>query len=383
MDFDPNGQPVQFLDHLPIIDKRAPRIVASAAIWLALLTMLACFLAAVLIRANVTIRGDFVLVPAEESIVVRSPVSGTIRQVLVHDGARVEQGHILIELETADLQRRLDHLLEDRRVSLSRVEALERSLRHSLLLCHRWWKQQSTSVDPAVANLRLAELELALAEMARNRRLRASEQQVSSPALPDHEDGGLSEHQQRVRELAGRVSSEPLIEDTELARMEALVGSDQAKLAEAQVALERIDSEVESLRGQIASSQVVTPHAGTIAHLRYSVGNMPVERGDELLWVIPDAPHLAARAVFPAPACHRIRQGSPVRLALDAQPFQEDEVLTGSVVRTGSERTDAGEKCLALIAAPGASHLAPGSVGQAELILRRASLLDVFISSNR
>lgn len=382
MNFEPNGQPAQFLDHLPVIDERAPRIVASAAIWLALLAVIALFPSAALIRANVTIRGDFTLVPAEESVVVKSPISGTVGQVLVHEGAQVEKGQILVELDSAELQRRLDRLLEDRRVSLSQVEAFERSLRHSLLLCHGRWKQQGASYDPAVVNLRLAQLELALAELAGNQKARASAQHGVSHARPDDEEKRVSEYRQRVRELEAAVRSEPLLEDTELARMEALVGSDQAKLAEAQVALERISREVQNLSRQIALAQVVAPHAGTIAHLRYQTGDMPVERGDELLWVIPGAPYLAARVVLPATACHHVRTGSAVRLELDEQPFQEDDILSGSVVRTGSKRTDDGEQCLVLVAVPGASHLAPGSGGQANFVLRRASLFDVFVSSN-
>ena len=218
-----------------------------------------------------------------------SPGPMTIKRLLVHEGDRVTEGQLLLELDDSNARAELARATAQLRTAQAQAAAL----------------QAGGSQEEVLT--RQAELVKARSEYdAANRNLQALTRLVARGAASQEEIIAARERVQRAQ-----------------AQMELLQHKGTQRFSKQD--LERVEAEVANAQAEVAAAQDVIARANIRAPFTGTVYALPVRPGafvntGDLLLQAAQLQHMQARAFVDEPEVGRLRMGQPVKLTWDALP---------------------------------------------------------------
>ncbi len=342
-----------------------------------------------------TERANGYLEPGKGWTTLRATRFAVVRDCGVSEGEAVVRGDVLCELSSDDglaegrlLEfRLLDDLGERREALIERSTALEAQLRDDLLLLENARSADLMEVKylENEAEALTVRLEIAIRQHDQGSVL------FKSGTLPERD---LTELQDRVQvrsaELA-RVQREIELVESRISshsvRVHRLESDLMEKLSLVTEQLKALDMEEARLMAR-GEQRVLSPKAGQVASIQVRAGDS-VSPGDALLDIIPNDMKLRARLYADPAAMSTVDIGQPVRVYIDALPYEHHGAQTGvieSISKTTfpSDRVDSTPAYRIRVVFPegfdpSPEHvraLRPGMTVSADLIQGHATLLD-------
>lgn len=342
----------------------------AAGVLLLALALLGALVATTLPLPQVAV-APFELVPSEAADALQAPVAGELVRVAVSEGERVEAGAVLFELTHADLRAAQSQLrqLQEQHVALAeRSAASERAHAQALAIQRAELagaerelgfrrNQVATQKDlvaraetlgrnGVVAEVELLRYRLALSEAEKDRAVGERELERLRLALQQREA-------ERERERGDEASQQRLLAE----RITAL----SAELADSDERLRRVRA----------------PYAAVVLRLPARTPGSVVAQGEVLAQLARVDAALLARLQLPEEAVPRVAVGQPVRLQLDAWPYQRHGSVDASLtwISPSPVAAEAGRSFVAdaaITATPLA--LRAGMRGQARVLIARRTL---------
>ena len=328
---------------------RKRRQASSLLVWTGVAATAGGVLWMVLAPLQETIAVQGKLQPLGQVREIRAPAPGVVEQVLVRDGAAVQPGQLLVQL---DLRQAREQLQASQSV-LARLENENRIYRAALgeqpaagltpnqrlalqnqkeLLQER---RAASAQELRRARTRVASLERSLKaseEISRRYRSLVGSGAMSAVALID------------VQERADQQRSDLLEAQAELRRIEAM-----AKAGEASGELDlrnRIEAnlrQIAALRQQeaeakrlISLSQLRAPVAGVAFDVGVTAGAVVADSARPLLKVVPQQ-QLQARVYLPNAAIGFVQPGQKALISLDSFPAADYGRIAAKVIKVGSD----------------------------------------------
>jgi len=309
------------------------RLLAAAAI--VLFGAIAWVLAGVEYTRRTTIPG--VVEPSAGLAKVYAPQPGVVVDALVREGDVVRAGGVLLRVDAqrrdgqgVDVQARLGSQARER------LAAMRQELASTLRLQDAEAASTQETLDTLAAgkaNLQAqvetqrAKIAVARDALAQGERLRG-EGFISNAQL-EQLQASVMDQQMKLDEV-----QKAIIEtDGQIARAtrDAEGAPFRRQVARAQAArnIASVESEISQLAGE-HSWTVAAPVDGTVAAV-HAVAGQAVVGGTPLLTIVPSASKLRVRLYAPSRALGFVHVGAPVRLRLDAFPFQKFGTVLGHV----------------------------------------------------
>jgi membrane fusion protein (multidrug efflux system) len=253
-------------------------------------------------RSHVTSDDAYVDGISEE---VSPQVSGRVTQVQVEDNQDVKAGQVLVELDGADYQARLDE-----------ARAVQAQAEAQFSEAQAQQAVYAAQVDEAEANLGTAEANATNAsnQLGRYRRLKG----VNAGAVSD---------QQLDSAVASATSTEAQLNAARQAvsAAQAQQGYARSQIVAAQAGIGSADSQPAQAELTLSYTHVKARIDGRTAMKTVAVGNV-VNAGTALMAVVPRDVYVTAN--FKETQLNHMRRGQPVKIVVDAYPELE---LTGRV----------------------------------------------------
>ncbi|HLO84854.1 MAG TPA: HlyD family efflux transporter periplasmic adaptor subunit [Nostocaceae cyanobacterium] len=167
----------------------------------------------------------------------------------------------------------------------------------------------------------------------------------------------------------------------------------QTQISSAKSDIAQIKSQIASLQYQLEQRVVRSPIDGTIFELPIKKPGAVVQQGQTLAQIAPKNASLILKARMPSQNSGFIKVGMPVKIKLDAYPFQEYGIMQGRVTwispdskiqENGLNRTETYELDIALdqpYIQSGNKRilLTPGQTATAEVIIRQRRIIDFML----
>lgn len=237
-------------------ERQVPR--AAAALIAVLAVMIAAFVvwSRHAVIEEVT-RGEGQVVPAQQIQTVQSLEGGIVAEILVREGERVEQGHVLVRLDRTSTGSRLGELAGQRHARLARIARLTAEAEGLPA------PQFPEELRRAAPDLIAAETELFEAELETLERQRA----VLAPQLEQRREE-LRELEERKRklvaskelldrelELKRRLSRQRAVPEIELIQLERQAVEANGELDEIEPRRKRIEAGIAEYENRLASAE--------------------------------------------------------------------------------------------------------------------------------
>lgn len=313
---------------------------------------------------------------------VQHAEGGTVREVLVRDGQRVEQGQALLVLGDVSVDadmNRLSYRVDAERASVARLEA------EQAMMAAISWPQDL--VRAAVADPRLGEQlakEKALftarrealgSQSALLRAQRDKVQQEREALRAQIAQAGESlRHQRSELETNRNLQKEGFISATRISQLEATVADYGVKLEEKRSDLARaeqrlldIDLRIKSLEGdyrQQASDQlkvtsarlseiqqelrkssdaskrqvIVAPAAGDVMNLRFTSPGAVVSPREPIADIVPADPRLLVEAHIRTEDVSRVQRGQAAEIRFTAFKYRTTRLVEGKLLYVSPDR---------------------------------------------
>jgi membrane fusion protein (multidrug efflux system) len=236
-------------------------------------------------------------------VLIAPQVAGRLARVLAGDNERVAAGQLLVALDPAEYQAKLDQATANRAAAAGSL-AQAKAQRIALI----------ANEEEARAEVGVAEANAAHAASQLQRTQSLVERQFAS-------------RQQLDNDLANArsTSSTLLAAQKKLAAAGAQLEVAASQIATAKANLESASAHEEEARLDLAYTRVVAPEAGRVAHKNVAGGDY-VQVGQNLMALVPLEVWVTAN--FKETQLDRIRIGQPVEIRIDSYP---DKVFRGRV----------------------------------------------------
>jgi membrane fusion protein, multidrug efflux system len=236
-------------------------------------------------------------------VLIAPQVGGRVAQVLVGDNERVATGQLLVALDPAEYQAKLEQAAANRAAAVGSL-AQAKAQRNALIA-----NKEQAQAEVGVAEANAAN---AASQLARTRSL--VERQFASRQQLDNDFAN-----------ARSTSSTLVAAQKKLAAAEAQLEVAASQIATAKANLESAAAQQEEARLDLDYTRVVAPEAGWVAHKNVATGDY-VQVGQNLMALVPLRVWVTAN--FKETQIDRIRIGQPVEIRVDAYP---DQVFRGRV----------------------------------------------------
>ncbi len=268
---------------------------------------------------------------------ITSQVDGRVTAVPMTMGRRVEAGDLLVQLDSSDLEIRLQEQ-ESRRASIEKELA---AARDELALLRRTLEEnRETSrlaLEEARAELREAESRARFAgEEAERARLLLEDGQISRVeaerlrAVAEQLRATADSRRITVERLESELRTRELGDRTELARLRGAAARLEGEAETTAVEIERI-------RHEIGKRSIRAPRAGEIGDVVDLRVMTMVEEGERLGTILAAGDIKVIADFAAASALGRVRLGQEARLRLDGFPWTQFGMVSATVDRVASE----------------------------------------------
>jgi len=244
---------------------------------------------------------------------IGSKISGRVAAVLVEEGARVQAGTPLLQLDTSDL-------LAQQAQAQASVSAARAQLQKVLVGARPQERQQSTdTVNQARATLASAQasLELAQANVQRMRSLFAQ-------GAVSKQDLDSAETQVRVTEAQvaqDQASYDSAVQNEALVR----IGSREEDIQQARAQLAQAEAGLAVVQVQLRDSTVTAPFPGTITQRSVEPGETVtslVASSGSPLFVLSEVADVYVEFIVPGQHRSELAPGQEAQMAVDGLPGQ-------------------------------------------------------------
>lgn len=317
-----------------------PALIARGLLYIVVLLIVTLFVWAAFSRITDIVEAPAQLVPDGRLALVETTVRGMVRDIPVREGDHVSAGQPLIILQSEDVSTLLSTLRASavalaeakrdvrsivptriasirKRISMEKAEASARERIHQLALEEIRLERERLEGQPESRdrNMRLRSLEL------RQGRIE-NEIRVNSRAL-----------EAQVSELAA--ATEDLMTRAERALDRAQIDYDRMKSVTF-LTLRGVDPEFlnAAAAGESRSTNlavITAPISGVVTELAIQSRGQLVDRGANVVKIIPANVGLVAELKIPGHEIGKVREGQEIRFKFDAFPFSEHGVLRGHV----------------------------------------------------
>ena len=293
------------------------------------------------ITSTLTLSG--ILKPAE-SISYRSPLGGRETEVtfLAPEGMRVNEGDLIVRLDTTEVERELQRTAQELRQAQVDLQVAEIEVQEA--------KAAIASLEKGEGALSVEETRTRL-DLAKRKveRLREEHRQLE----PLMEKGFITrdelkrtgdelEQAEEELALAGR-RAEVLVEQTrprDKQRAELQLAQREAQRENIRARLQEIAVRGQTLQEQVEACSVYARRPGMVVYEEYlnATPRRKIRVGDrvtgsQVLVTIPEVSRMLVEAAASEADMHRLAAGQPAAIRLEAFP---DLRLTGKVVRVGT-----------------------------------------------
>ncbi len=346
--------------------------------WWLLLGLAVALGALPLLKVDVSVRGPGLVRPAMERAELRAATGGRIARVRAHDNDRVGAGQCLVELDMRDLDERLARnraLQRERSDVVADLETLTSAYEGGDLALAR-----PTAADPgrglATAVLRRENAEfLARRDAGRLAMTRSRDDLERAASLAGRGVIARRELEEaRYQAERARVEASLLVEQT--------LADWQARLRDERCALSGLVSEERRLHEERALGLVSSPVAGTVQGLTGLAAGSYVAPGQSLGQVSPDD-HPVVEVLVSSRDIAFIRNGQTVRMQIDAYPYTQWGLLSGTVASVaGDALSDGRQMAFKVVVCPAALELrSPG--GSSGTVRKGMTLTARFVVARR
>lgn len=210
-------------------------------------------------------------------------------------------------------------------------------------------------------------------------------------------DQGITQKQGELNSSLSEIQQLELQLNQELQEQERSLITDRQKVQQLELEIAQIATKITDTTNQLASAQVklkqnwlASPVDGTVLSLNVDNEGKVVNIGETIAEIAPRNSSLVLSAILPHREAGFVEPKMPVKVKLDAYPYQDYGVIEGTVleVSTDSKNTqDLGagyEVKIALerdyvVNENQAIPFKPGQTATAEIVIRKRRILDVFL----
>jgi len=207
---------------------------------------------------------------------------------------------------------------------------------------------------------------------------------------------GQSLFQLDAAELRARLAKlrEELQTSQEQLRQLRAVKGPTAETLEQENRLARLQSEVTAAELSLKYTTITAPASGVITTLEVRGAGTIIQSGQKVATIAPAGARLLVEAQVPNKDIAFIERGMPVKLKLDAFPFQDYGILSGTIVEVSpdAQAGKEGGSFYKVMVAPGQTGIAakgktiplrPGLALTAEIVTERKTILNLILEPFR
>lgn len=350
--------PIDTYDFLPSVNRWV-----TVGGWFMFLTMVGVIAASCFVKYRTTVKVPAIIRPAGEPRLVQATTTGTVVSMRIMDDTAVQQGDIIAQLETANLEAQSSQLSSSLAQGNSRLQqidaqllALDQQLAAEIEQSQREVaafsaayeqilresRDQSVTAQAAVeeaqAQLDLAEEEVGsfreLAESGAISRLQLAEREsdlASAHARMTSLKSALSPSQGNVQAAQARIEQAQASGEATKARLQQAKQQLFQQKLEIKEQLQATEQEIVQLELDLENTVVRSPITGVIHEFSLRNTGQVVNRGETIAKVIPADSPILIKALIPTQEINKIEVGLPTQLRVSACPFSEFGTMTGSV----------------------------------------------------
>jgi hemolysin D len=358
------------------------------------------------------------LIPKGRTAAVQPIEMGKVASIAVKEGDVVKKGQVLMEMDTALADReveRLQSLLQSQQMEWNQSEAMMRQLRmqgeNRVVIAQSQISTHQVAIRQLAQNTQNQAILIAqLREDAQAQRGRFDRLQ------PLAEVGAISREQvfgieQQLRErMRSLTDSQGKLQSTqtEMQRLnvemqEKVAAVRQAELSinrelqEMQLRMTEIRSKMKETQILLAAAQtkrqqrfIYAPVQGTVLAMNVHQQGAVVQPGEMLAEIAPEGEPLILSTMLPSQQAGFVKVGMPVRVKLDAYPYQDFGIVDGKVLAISPNsqvsekmgqvyRVDIALDRRAVKAYGKTVAFKPGQTASAEIVTRRRRIADVLL----
>ncbi len=362
------------------------------------------------------------LVPQGETYKIQPTIAGEVDQILVEEGDYVRKGDLLLQLDSALLESevvRLTQTLSAAQTELDQGRSLIEKTRSESIAQQQiaeaniqaqiaTWEQSQASTQTSQALLRSLDSETAAHEERLDRLSTLETAGAISKEYLFEVEQGVRDQQKATRQTQGELA-EGLAQtrqmEAELAQKRAQA---QQTALSAEQSLQQMRMEAEALQATIADTQALieeanvrlaqtqvrSPSNGTVSALEIDHIGEFVQPGAMLAEIVPAATPLVVSATVPPSEAGLIKTGMDTKIKLDAFPYQNYGVLTGTIIAIspdakGTPETTRGYQVDVALDKDYVMHqgkpvkLQLGQTARIEIVIRQRRIIDLILDPIR
>jgi len=277
------------------------------------------------------------LTPISGTAKIFASQQGTIKEIYVKEGQKVEKDQPLLAINTSQIATSGEDIHASMLATLGSQRDL---LEHQIAAEQDRMKSEQARLNALIRGLETEEFELRAQIENQNERVRVSSVLVSS-VTELRAKALISELEYRTRELAA------LDQQQKLSALNQQLAARQNQLIENRYSLEQLPTvmggKIQSFRTELATTEqriteisgrrayiIRAPAAGHVSTLQATVGQFADPRRPQME-IIPNDSILQAELFVPARAIGFVRPGQKVRILYEAFPYQQFGTYGGRV----------------------------------------------------
>lgn len=369
------AHPASFSPGILSVQSRPPHPFPRGVLVALFLLFVSALIWAAVGRLDIVAVAQGKLIPSTYVKIVQPAEAGLIREILVREGQRVEEGQTLMRMDTTQADADFRSVLEEYarvRLDLRRTEAelggvaFEQQAGDDATLYQEMLLQYESDVralESAIAeqkaSLERAEKELALAQETKGKLekilplYRKEEEAYLKLSRQGHAASMEAVEKTRMRiEKEEEYQAQDLIIARESAaklqaqrKIEQLVSENERRLRaeRAQIAekLNRLEAEIEKQKHRRSLMALKAPQSGIVKDLATHTVGTVTQPGTILMTLVPISDELRAEVWLPNQDVGFVRPGHEVKLKLTAFQFQKYGMVNGIVEHVAADSLDA------------------------------------------
>lgn len=343
-------------------------------LWLILISLVSLTIWAANTELPRVVRANVIVQPTGEVQRVQHPDGGTLAELLVQTGQRVEKGQVLLRIDRTRAESNLDENLARQRSLKGQIQRLRaEAVGEAFNPTDPALREQLAAYQARINALQqqrqvLTErIEAVVAQIASNQSAQRAAQDALSSARAELKQfqallasGAVSDVEvlRLQREVRERLASVQQLE-AEAPRLtadrQALLEESstllanfrqqaQEELIQAEVELESLQNLADGINDRVQATQVVAPTTGVLGQVLVNTIGQVIQPGDVLMEIVPEQDTLTASVEVSPSDIGFVSIDQAVNLRLSTYDFTRYGVLTGRVVRVGANTVEERDK---------------------------------------
>lgn len=370
--------PASFSPGILSVQSRPPHPFPRVVLGVLVLLFLSGLIWAIFGRLDIVAVAQGKLIPSTYVKIVQPAEAGLIREILVREGQQVEQGQILMRMDTTQADADYESIVEEfgrTELNLRRTEAelggkpLEKMVGDPDDLFREvqlQYESNRRSLESAIleqqAALERAETELALAQETKSKLEKIlplyREEEAAYLTLSERGHVGsldaIDKTRKRIEKEEEYHAQDLIIAREKAAKRQARLKINQLRSenerrlrnerAEIAEKLNRLDAELAKQKHRRSLLKLTAPHSGIVKDMATHTVGTVTQPGTILMTLVPLSDELRAEVWLPNQDIGFVRPGHEAKIKLTAFQFQKYGMVNGSVEHVAADSLDSANK---------------------------------------